>query len=194
VKRQDSAFQEPDSSKEWMFHGIVEIPYTIELVHCDVVKVCHILIAKIIVSFDDFRESIRQSFSDHVPASIDCTVMVSHHNEVSAYMFQSQTDIFLCVPVPCYVATATLVHGKVWEVLILLREAHQKPLGSIYTQWKTCLFRTLRTGGKPASSFASLCDTTWIAYSSRHTAAQTSCPAQAHQTSCPAQVHIFHPI
>jgi hypothetical protein len=67
-KRQDSAFQEADSFKELMFHGIIAIPYAIDWVSCNVAKDRRILFARIIASFDDFGESIKQSFSDHVPA------------------------------------------------------------------------------------------------------------------------------
>jgi hypothetical protein len=87
-----------------------------------------VLFARIIASFDDFGKSIKQSFSDHALASIDCAVIVSNHNEDATYEFQSQTDIFLCVPIRGYVATAIRVHGKAWEVSIPLRDAHQKPL------------------------------------------------------------------
>jgi hypothetical protein len=50
-----------------MFHGIVA--------SCDVAKGHHILEERIIASFADFGESIKPSFSDHVPASIDCAVI-----------------------------------------------------------------------------------------------------------------------
>jgi hypothetical protein len=115
-----------------MFHGIVAVPYTIDWVCGDFAKDSRIFKERIIASFEDFGENIKQSFSDHVPASIDCAVIVSNRNKVSMYDFQSQTDIFLCVPIrhiiSGYVAMATRVHGKVWEVSIPFRDAHQKSL------------------------------------------------------------------
>jgi hypothetical protein len=82
---------------------------------------------RIIASFDGFGESIKRSFSGHAPASVDCAVIVSNHNEVFTYEFHSQTDIVLCAPIDDYVATATRVHGKGWEPSNPFKDAHKKP-------------------------------------------------------------------
>jgi hypothetical protein len=64
----------PDSARH-ITASFIAIPSTIDWVRGDVAEDRRILEERIIASFEDFGESIKQLFSDHAPASIDFGVI-----------------------------------------------------------------------------------------------------------------------
>ncbi len=57
-------FQEPDSSKEWVYDGIVAIQYTMDWDPSDVTEDRRIHVEKLTESFTGFGKTIQRSFSD----------------------------------------------------------------------------------------------------------------------------------
>jgi hypothetical protein len=127
--RQDSSFQEPECSKEWMFHGVVALRYTMDWDHSDAAENRSELGQRLKASFPEIGKSIKESFSQHAPASIEHIMIVSNIEKVSAeHCERSRKVKMLAVPVRGYVATATRVHRKAWEDSIPLCDTDRAPL------------------------------------------------------------------
>jgi hypothetical protein len=105
-----------DSSKEWMFHGTVEILHAMDWdsrqVHSDVAENRRLLEESLKEAFTDFGPTIQRIFSDHAPASIDYAVIVS--NIYEATDDQRGNERMMGVPIWGYLATATRIHRKAY--------------------------------------------------------------------------------
>jgi hypothetical protein len=88
-----------------MFHGTVEMLYTIDWNRSDVAEDRCILSERLTGSFTDFRQTIKWSFSDHVPASIHYAVIVSNIYEVTDN--QCGNERMMGLLIRSYVATTT---------------------------------------------------------------------------------------
>jgi hypothetical protein len=110
--RRDSAFQQPDSSKEWMFEGNVAVPNLSEVDLDDNDGVPD----EVREGFPEVGEELKASFSINAPAEIEYIVTVSDIEKVSCEVYQNEK--MLGVPVRGYVATSRRVHRKEWEDLI----------------------------------------------------------------------------
>jgi hypothetical protein len=110
---EDSSQMSEDSSKEWMFHGTVEILHTMDWDRSDVAEDRSMLTESHKEAFTDFGPTIQKIFSDHAPASIDYAVIVS--NIYEATDDQHGNEHMMGMPTRCYLATATRVHRKAWE-------------------------------------------------------------------------------
>jgi hypothetical protein len=107
--RQDSASQQPDSSKEWMFQGIVAVPNLSEVDWDDNDGVPD----EVREGFPEVGEELKASFSINAPAEIEYIVIVSDIEKVSCEVYQNEK--MLGVPVRGYVATSRRVYRKEWE-------------------------------------------------------------------------------
>jgi hypothetical protein len=72
-----------DSSKEWMFHGTVEILHTMDWDRSDVAEDRRMLAESLKEAFTDFGQTIQRILSDHAPASIDYAVIVRNNYEAT---------------------------------------------------------------------------------------------------------------
>jgi hypothetical protein len=113
--RQNSAPQQLDSSKEWMFQGDVAFPNLCEVDWDDVNDPVPDEVSK---GFPEVGERLKASFSETSPAKIEYIVIISNIAEVNCDVHQNEK--YLGVPVRGYVATYRSVTRKEWENLILL--------------------------------------------------------------------------
>jgi hypothetical protein len=107
---EDSSKMSKDSSKEWIFHGIVEILHTMDWDRSDVAEDRRMLAESLKEAFTDFGPTIQSIFSDHAPASVDYAVIVS--NIYEANDDQRGNERMMGVPIRGYLATATRVHDS----------------------------------------------------------------------------------
>ena len=98
--RRDSASQQPDSSKEWMFQGNVAVPNLSEVDWDDDKDLVPDEVRK---GFPEVGEELKASFSKNAPAEIEYIVIVSNIEKVSCEVHQNEK--VLGVPVRRYVAT-----------------------------------------------------------------------------------------
>jgi hypothetical protein len=115
-----------DSSKEWMFHGTMEILHTMDWDRSDVAEDRRMLAESLKEAFTDFGPTIQRIFSDHAPTSIDYAVIVS--NIYEATDDQRGNERMMGVPIRGYLATATRVHRKAWEESNTLCDVRGTPL------------------------------------------------------------------
>ena len=108
--RRDSASQQPDSSKEWMFEGIVAVPNLSEVDWDDDKDRVPDEVRK---GFPEVGEELKASFSKNAPAEIEYIVIVSDIEKVSCEVHQNEK--MLGVPVRGYVATSRRVNRTEWE-------------------------------------------------------------------------------
>jgi len=108
--RRDSASQQPDSSKEWMFQGNVAVPNLSEV---DWDNDNDRVPDEVRKRFPAVGEELKASFSENAPAEIEYIVIVSDIEKVSCEMYQNEK--MLGVPVRGYVATSRRVNRKEWE-------------------------------------------------------------------------------
>ena len=99
--RRDSASQQPDSSKEWMFQGNVAVPNLSEV---DWDNDNDRVPDEVRKRFPAVGEELKASFSENAPAEIEYIVIVSDIEKVSCEMYQNEK--MLGVPVRGYVATS----------------------------------------------------------------------------------------
>ena len=78
--RRDSASQQPDSSKEWMFQGIVAVPNLSEVDWDDDKDRVPDEVRK---GFPEVGEELKASFSENALAEIDYIVIVSDIEKIS---------------------------------------------------------------------------------------------------------------
>jgi hypothetical protein len=108
--RRDSTSQQPDSSKEWMFQGIVAVPNLSE-VDWDDDK--DRISDEVREGFPEVGEELKASFSKNAPAEIEYIVIVSDIEKVSCEVHQNEK--MLGVPVRGYVATSRRLNRTEWE-------------------------------------------------------------------------------
>jgi hypothetical protein len=121
--RRDSASQQPDSSKEWMFQGIVAVPNLSEVDWDDNKDRVPDEVRK---GFPEVGEELNSSFSKNAPAKIEYIVIVSYIEKVSCEVHQ--TEKMLGVPVRGYVATSRRVNRTEWEDSIRWCSTELEPL------------------------------------------------------------------
>jgi hypothetical protein len=117
--RRDSASQQPDSSKKWMFQGIVAVPNLSEVDWDDDKDRVPDEVRK---GFPEVGEELKASFSKNAPAEIEYNVIVSDIEKVSCEVHQNQK--MLGVPVRgyvTYVATWRRVNRTEWEDSLIER-------------------------------------------------------------------------
>jgi hypothetical protein len=112
--QQDSATQQPDSSKEWIFQGNVAVPNASEVNWDDVNDPVPDEVRK---GFPEVGEQLKASFSENLPAEIECIVIIGDITQFSCDVHQNQK--YLGVPARGYFATSRRVNQKEWEDSIL---------------------------------------------------------------------------
>jgi hypothetical protein len=75
---EDSSQMSEVSSKEWIFHGTIEILHTMDWDSIGTAKDCPMLAESLKEAFTDLGQTIQRIFSDHAPASIHYAVIVSN--------------------------------------------------------------------------------------------------------------------
>jgi hypothetical protein len=92
----DSASQQQDSSKEWMFQGNVAVLNLSKVDWDDNDGVPD----EVREGFSEVGEELKVSFSINAPAKIECIVIVSYIEKVSCEVYQNEK--MLGVPVRSY--------------------------------------------------------------------------------------------
>jgi hypothetical protein len=121
--RQDSASQNPDSSKEWTFDGRVATlnPCGVEWNHDN-----DLVPYEIRQAIPEIGEALKTSFSKNTPAEIEYVVIASDIEHVGFYLHDNEQ--MLDKPVRGHVATSKRVNQKEWEDSIRWYDFEQRPL------------------------------------------------------------------
>jgi hypothetical protein len=107
--RQNSASQQPDSSKEWMFQGNAAVLNVIEVDWDDVKDVVPVP-DEVRKGFPEVGEQLKATFSENSPAEFEYIVIISDIAQVSCDVHQNEK--YLGVPVRGYVATIATCYSK----------------------------------------------------------------------------------
>jgi hypothetical protein len=122
--RRDSASQQPDSSKEWMFEGNVAVPNLSEVDWDDDDDRVSDEVRK---GFPEVGEELKASFSKNAPAEIEYIVIVSYIEKVSCKVQQNEK----CWE---YLYAVTLLHCDV-----LIERSGRIQFGSVVQSWNISL-------------------------------------------------------